>query len=153
VNCVSPGYIQKDAGQHTTMNDSLRASAIGRIPLRRFGRPEEVAAAIAFLLSKDASYITVRCCTSMAASRYSALNNEDTYVVPMQGIRQKRVEQFKQLMRKRGLRAILISGNDNFHFFTNIQLSSHYWERPFVLVIPAEASPSRSSTRCRKTAY
>ena len=60
---------------------------------------------------------------------------------PMQGIRQKRVKQFKQLMQKRGLRAIMISGNDNFHFFTNIQLSSHYWERPFVLVIPAEGEP------------
>jgi len=58
VNCVSPGYIQKDPGQHTTMNDSFRARSTSRIPLGRFGRPEEVAAVIAFLLSKDAGYIT-----------------------------------------------------------------------------------------------
>jgi Xaa-Pro aminopeptidase len=72
---------------------------------------------------------------------------------PMQGIRQKRVEQFRQLMRKRGLRAILISGNDNFHFFTNIQLSSHYWERPFVLVIPAEGEPFALVNKVSETAY
>jgi len=58
VNCVSPGYIQKDPGQHTTMSESLRARSTSRIPLGRFGRPEEVAATIAFLLSKDAGYIT-----------------------------------------------------------------------------------------------
>jgi NAD(P)-dependent dehydrogenase (short-subunit alcohol dehydrogenase family) len=58
VNCVAPGYITKDAGQHTTMNQSYRDQAIRRIPIGRFGRPEEVAAAIAFLLSADAGYIT-----------------------------------------------------------------------------------------------
>lgn len=58
VNCVSPGYIQKDPGQHTTLSEAHRARSTSRIPLGRFGRPEEVAATIAFLLSKDAGYIT-----------------------------------------------------------------------------------------------
>lgn len=58
VNCVSPGYIQKDPGQHTTLSESHRARSTSRIPLGRFGRPEEVAATIAFLLSKEAGYIT-----------------------------------------------------------------------------------------------
>ena len=59
----------------------------------------------------------------------------------MQGIRKLRVTQFKELIRKRGLSAIVIFGNENFQFFTNIQLSSHYWERPFALVIPADGEP------------
>jgi Xaa-Pro aminopeptidase len=59
----------------------------------------------------------------------------------MQGIRNLRVAQFKQLIQKHGLRAIVISGSENFQFFTNIQLSSHYWERPFALVVPADGEP------------
>ena len=58
VNTVSPGYIQKDAGQHTTMSDEYRERSIRRIPMSRFGKPEEVAAVIAFVLSDQASYLT-----------------------------------------------------------------------------------------------
>lgn len=59
VNAVSPGHIRKDPGQHTTVTDEAhRERERQTIPMGRFGKPEEVAAAIEFLLSPDASYIT-----------------------------------------------------------------------------------------------
>jgi len=56
VNAVCPGYIETEALK--AMNDDERKAAQGRVPMRRFGRPEEVAAAVRFLASAEASYIT-----------------------------------------------------------------------------------------------
>jgi 3-oxoacyl-[acyl-carrier protein] reductase len=56
VNAICPGYIETDALR--AMNDEERKSAQSRVPMRRFGKPEEVAAAVKFLASREASYIT-----------------------------------------------------------------------------------------------
>ncbi len=56
VNAVCPGYIDTDA--LSGMPPEKRSAMVGQIPARRLGRPEEVAAAIHFLASPEASYIT-----------------------------------------------------------------------------------------------
>ncbi|MEV0037315.1 SDR family oxidoreductase [Streptomyces sp. NPDC050804] len=57
VNGVAPGVIETE--MHATMGDPDRpAKAAPEIPLRRPGQPSEIAAAVAWLLSPDASYTT-----------------------------------------------------------------------------------------------
>jgi len=58
VNCVAPGWIQTDMARPVLKNRRLHRQAISAIPLRRFGRPEEVAMPILFLASSLASYMT-----------------------------------------------------------------------------------------------
>jgi len=53
VNCVAPGFIETDMTAALAI-DEMRA----QVPLRRFGKPEEVAGLVGFLCSPDAAYIT-----------------------------------------------------------------------------------------------
>ncbi len=53
VNCVAPGLIDTEM-----LDAEVVEHALPLVPARRLGRPEEVAAAVTFLLSEDAGYIT-----------------------------------------------------------------------------------------------
>ncbi|WP_010184600.1 SDR family oxidoreductase [Sphingomonas sp. PAMC 26605] len=59
VNSVSPGPVETELlRRYTPAGSEAERIFLANIPMRRIGQPEEIAAAVAFLLSEDASYIT-----------------------------------------------------------------------------------------------
>ena len=56
VNAVAPGFIDTDMTQ--SLPEKVVEATLAQIPLGKFGEPEQVAKAVAFLASEDASYIT-----------------------------------------------------------------------------------------------
>jgi 3-oxoacyl-[acyl-carrier protein] reductase len=56
VNAIAPGFIETD--MTATLPAEVRERMMGQVPLKRFGRPEDIAAAVKFLASEDAAYIT-----------------------------------------------------------------------------------------------
>jgi len=56
VNAVAPGFIDTDMTQG--LSQELKDKILAAIPLRRLGKPEDVAAAVRFLASEEAGYIT-----------------------------------------------------------------------------------------------
>jgi NAD(P)-dependent dehydrogenase (short-subunit alcohol dehydrogenase family) len=62
VNAVAPGPIVTPILERTGLPkeaiDDFTRTIVAKVPMKRFGQPEEVAATVAFLASQDASYIT-----------------------------------------------------------------------------------------------
>jgi 3-oxoacyl-[acyl-carrier protein] reductase len=56
VNCVAPGFVQ--SAMTDKLNDKQKAAILERVPERRLGTSAEVAAAVVFLASEEAAYIT-----------------------------------------------------------------------------------------------
>lgn len=56
VNAVAPGFIETD--MTAAMTGKAREALVGAIPMGRVGRPEDVAGAVAFLVSEAAAYVT-----------------------------------------------------------------------------------------------
>jgi 3-oxoacyl-[acyl-carrier protein] reductase len=55
-NCVAPGFIETDMTQG--LPEEAKAAILAKVPLKRLGKPEDIASAVVFLASPQAAYIT-----------------------------------------------------------------------------------------------
>jgi 3-oxoacyl-[acyl-carrier protein] reductase len=55
-NCIAPGFIMTDMTQ--VLPEPVKEAALNVIPMKRFGKPEEIARAVAFLTADEAGFIT-----------------------------------------------------------------------------------------------
>ncbi|XP_041987553.1 tropinone reductase-like 3 isoform X4 [Aricia agestis] len=58
VNCVAPGVVPTKFASAITSNEMGAEVSLSNVPMKRFGKASEIAAAVAFLVSDDASYMT-----------------------------------------------------------------------------------------------
>jgi 3-oxoacyl-[acyl-carrier protein] reductase len=56
VNAVAPGFIATPMTD--VLNDKQREGILGRVPAGRLGSPDEIAAAVLYLVSNEAGYVT-----------------------------------------------------------------------------------------------
>ena len=56
VNAVAPGFVNTEMTE--VLSDKVKEGAVAQIPLGKFGEPEDIANAVAFLASDNAGYIT-----------------------------------------------------------------------------------------------
>jgi 3-oxoacyl-[acyl-carrier protein] reductase len=55
-NAIAPGYIETD--MTAILGEEIRKGVEKMVPLRRYGKTEEIAAAVSYLASEDAGYVT-----------------------------------------------------------------------------------------------
>lgn len=55
-------------------------------------------------------------------------------------VKERRRRQFGELMARHDLAAVVISSGEFFQFYANLAISTFYWERPFVLVVPRQGA-------------
>lgn len=56
INAIAPGFIETD--MTNALSEDLKSNMLAHIPLKRFGKPEDIAAAVKFLAGEESSYIT-----------------------------------------------------------------------------------------------
>ena len=58
VNLIAPGFVKKDKDAHVAISPETLNKLVAEVPMGRVAEPEEIASAVAFCASSEASYIT-----------------------------------------------------------------------------------------------